>query len=345
MPVSTRFRRCFFVRNLLWPACALPTHSPRTQEQFMTPNRFAMAAAILAVLAIALPAPAAAPEGGKSKTHAAKGHYSTQGKLIEKGYQVADLLHQPDQGEPLVKVIVRAVEPNSWAEKGGRATIDFHPLTMAIVVKQTAEGHKQIATVLRALRIVCNDENTSTARITPTVYSTDSEKTTQPPCKPAAQALPKQYGHVVLDNVRLNAMGVSCSVKRIRLMYKGDGPITEAVKTAVANGDGDKTQQAAAVLGALLEEMGLGSRSCSSMHVPYSSGPFVSCPSPTTSAGMSCSSSSMSSTSSSSAPTSSTCMPSTNLASPTLSSGCSSTYISAEKKDEKGKQLKAEKND
>src|SRR4051794_13080853 len=85
-------------------------------------------------------------------------------RLITRVYQVADLVvptpdtvfvcgdqtGQPPAKRPqttedrLMKVIARTVQPRSWAEMGGAATMDYFPLSMALVVKQTAEAHAQI---------------------------------------------------------------------------------------------------------------------------------------------------------------------------------------------------------
>jgi hypothetical protein len=53
----------------------------------------------------------------------------------------------------------------------------------------------------------------------------------------AVHTPPKQYGHLVLENVTINAMGVSARVKRIRIMYKGDGIDSNLAKCALTAGD------------------------------------------------------------------------------------------------------------
>jgi hypothetical protein len=52
----------------------------------------------------------------------------------------------------LIKLIVRAVAPDSWQEKGGKGTIDYFPLTMSMVVNQTCAVHAQIAEMFKSLR-------------------------------------------------------------------------------------------------------------------------------------------------------------------------------------------------
>jgi type II secretory pathway component GspD/PulD (secretin) len=52
----------------------------------------------------------------------------------------------------LMKLIVESIESQSWSENGGKATIDYFPIGMALVVSQTAEVHEQIAALLESLR-------------------------------------------------------------------------------------------------------------------------------------------------------------------------------------------------
>jgi Flp pilus assembly secretin CpaC len=52
----------------------------------------------------------------------------------------------------LIGLIVRTVQPQSWAAQGGAATLDYFPLTMSLVVNQTAKAHAQIQALLTDLR-------------------------------------------------------------------------------------------------------------------------------------------------------------------------------------------------
>jgi hypothetical protein len=72
-------------------------------------------------------------------------------------YPVADLLGRGketglDDLDELIGTIVNTVEPSSWADNGGEATIDYYYRSRAIVVRQTADVHDQIAEVLAGLR-------------------------------------------------------------------------------------------------------------------------------------------------------------------------------------------------
>jgi beta-lactamase regulating signal transducer with metallopeptidase domain len=52
----------------------------------------------------------------------------------------------------LMRLIVKKVAPASWSEHGGRGTIDYYPLGMALVIRQTPAIHAQITELLAGLR-------------------------------------------------------------------------------------------------------------------------------------------------------------------------------------------------
>src|SRR5207244_412760 len=54
--------------------------------------------------------------------------------------------------DALIKLITSTVEPRSWDNMGGPGSIDYYPLTMALVVSQTPDIQEQIADLLAALR-------------------------------------------------------------------------------------------------------------------------------------------------------------------------------------------------
>jgi len=88
--------------------------------------------------------------------------------LVQKAYSVADLvvpmsdLEVPPFPKPsivpktkhdqLVELITTSVDWNSWARWGGCGTIDYFPLTMSLVIKQSPAVHERIADLLSALR-------------------------------------------------------------------------------------------------------------------------------------------------------------------------------------------------
>jgi hypothetical protein len=78
-------------------------------------------------------------------------------------YNVADLVIpvEPIRGQAspsqtlegmLMETLRYAVAPESWTGLGGKATIHYYPLGMALVVSQTAENQEKIASLLTELR-------------------------------------------------------------------------------------------------------------------------------------------------------------------------------------------------
>jgi type II secretory pathway component GspD/PulD (secretin) len=91
----------------------------------------------------------------------AQGPAPAQGNQL-RTFKVADLV-VPIQGPgacrqantqeaSLIQLITKSVAPQTWTDRGGTGTIDFHPLTMSLVVNQTPDVQEQIADLLGALR-------------------------------------------------------------------------------------------------------------------------------------------------------------------------------------------------
>jgi type II secretory pathway component GspD/PulD (secretin) len=59
---------------------------------------------------------------------------------------------RPTLEDRLIKLIVSTVDPQSWDNQGGPGTVDYFPLGMALVVKQTPAVQEQVADLLAALR-------------------------------------------------------------------------------------------------------------------------------------------------------------------------------------------------
>ncbi len=89
--------------------------------------------------------------------------------MICRTYQVADLVipiagtfaARTEDGKPaanrthedrLIQLICSTLSPKSWSYKDGPGTIDYFPLTMALVVRNTPEVQEQVAELLAALR-------------------------------------------------------------------------------------------------------------------------------------------------------------------------------------------------
>jgi type II secretory pathway component GspD/PulD (secretin) len=58
----------------------------------------------------------------------------------------------------LIKLVTNTVAPTSWSEAGGPGTIDYYPLTMALVINQTPDIQEQVAELLAALRRLQDQE-------------------------------------------------------------------------------------------------------------------------------------------------------------------------------------------
>ncbi|HEY7425906.1 MAG TPA: hypothetical protein VH682_16870, partial [Gemmataceae bacterium] len=58
----------------------------------------------------------------------------------------------------LIKLITNTVAPRSWAEQGGPGSIDYHPMTMSLVINQTPDIQDQVADLLAALRRLQDQE-------------------------------------------------------------------------------------------------------------------------------------------------------------------------------------------
>jgi hypothetical protein len=79
---------------------------------------------------------------------AASGNY-----LVQPGSSFTpEAVTKPTLEAPLMKLIVDYVAPDSWSGAGGKGTIDYFPLGMAMVVSQVAEVHEQIGAMLESLR-------------------------------------------------------------------------------------------------------------------------------------------------------------------------------------------------
>lgn len=105
---------------------------------------------------------AGSPWGGPPSARACR---PTEGPAVEEPvepvrvtYPVADLV-VPAAGGPkhtlerqLVEALTSCVAPNTWHDVGGLGTIEYYPLTLSLVVRQTADVHEQVAEMLAQMR-------------------------------------------------------------------------------------------------------------------------------------------------------------------------------------------------
>lgn len=112
----------------------------------------------------------------------------------------------------LVKRITDSVAPKTWENAGGKATIQYFPLGLAIVVYQSEDVHKEIARLLADLRrlqdvqvcidLRCIRVSAGMAKQFRTIMDTDGE-----PVKAGNIAKPAHVGRFVsVDDRRLRAM-------------------------------------------------------------------------------------------------------------------------------------------
>jgi RNA polymerase sigma factor (sigma-70 family) len=80
-----------------------------------------------------------------------------RGKLVIKTYRVGKWVGRDATGEALLRLITRAVEPATWDVRGGPGTIDYHPLTRALVVYQTPDVQEQVEDFLASLQALAED--------------------------------------------------------------------------------------------------------------------------------------------------------------------------------------------
>lgn len=60
--------------------------------------------------------------------------------------------------DALIRIITSTIEPQSWSTVGGSGTIEYHPLTMSLVVNQTPNIQEQVADLLNNLRRLLDQE-------------------------------------------------------------------------------------------------------------------------------------------------------------------------------------------
>jgi hypothetical protein len=79
------------------------------------------------------------------------------GQLIVRTYDVADLVAANAKDATItltavMKILRQSIDPTSWKETGGPATMDYYPFGNALVVRQTPGTHQQVAKTLDVLR-------------------------------------------------------------------------------------------------------------------------------------------------------------------------------------------------
>src|SRR5262249_46080304 len=52
----------------------------------------------------------------------------------------------------LIRLITNTIAPDSWSDVGGKGTIQYYPLGLALIVNQTQDVQEQVEDLLKALR-------------------------------------------------------------------------------------------------------------------------------------------------------------------------------------------------
>ena len=68
--------------------------------------------------------------------------------MVVRVYSVADLVRNRFEAAMLIDLIQSTMEPESWKANGGTGTIVYNPLTRSIVIKQNAEFHTSMGSLL-----------------------------------------------------------------------------------------------------------------------------------------------------------------------------------------------------
>ena len=72
------------------------------------------------------------------------------GEMAVKMYRLDGLAGDDKHAEAVVRILKAAVDPASWQASG--AVVEYYPQGQALIVRQTADGHKQVGEVLDLLR-------------------------------------------------------------------------------------------------------------------------------------------------------------------------------------------------
>jgi type II secretory pathway component GspD/PulD (secretin) len=123
------------------------------------PSPFADGTAAARAAASAPPTPLSAPNTLTAGAPAG----SPAGPLAAAGANEAKVTKQGPTAtteESLIRLITQTVAPQSWSDAGGPGTIEYFPLTMALVINQTPDIQEQIGDLLAALRRLQDQEVT-----------------------------------------------------------------------------------------------------------------------------------------------------------------------------------------
>jgi hypothetical protein len=79
---------------------------------------------------------------------------------VTKVYPVDELAADEKQAESLVRVLQKTVEPNSWDVVGGTGVAEYFAAGRSLVVRQTAEVHKEVGELFTLLQEAAGKKTT-----------------------------------------------------------------------------------------------------------------------------------------------------------------------------------------
>lgn len=92
--------------------------------------------------------------GGQTISSPGSGHSGPHGQTFASNGQNANITRSGSNTihDQLIDLITRSVYPGTWEGLGGKGTIQFFPLGMALVINQTQEVQEEVSALLAALR-------------------------------------------------------------------------------------------------------------------------------------------------------------------------------------------------
>jgi hypothetical protein len=204
--------------------------------------------ALAALLALALAVPAVQAQellpmpGCCAKEVTCGSQRTVENHMVQKTYPVGPLLHTfgccPACPELLIKFMTQAVAPESWSVHGGQGTMNFCPMRMALIVRQTPKVHKQVAILLKGM------DQMASACAGPMSLMPVGMPVPPPPVPPPTSLHapePKQHFRFVLDNLRIRMDDkVITTIKHVEVEYAGDGIDADVAKCAITLGESEK---------------------------------------------------------------------------------------------------------
>ena len=209
---------------------------------------------LAAVLVLALAVPAIQAQCSMSACTASCEEKKSEDRMVQKTYPIAPVLHAfgccPSCPDMLVKFMTQCIAPATWSDHGGKGTMDFCPLRMALIVCQTPEVHKQVGALVKAMDQMAS-AYAGPMTLVPVGYHVPPPPPMVCPAPPTHVSVPveksvhspepKQHFRFVLDNLRFRTDEKNIlTIKRVEVEYAGDGIDGDVAKCAITLGQSEK---------------------------------------------------------------------------------------------------------